>query len=433
MRIALTVALLLVSFVTQTNARDISMLELEIDRVDSLILSGDLESPTEQWAMLDSIASQCEADSSAMARLAEYRTLFEDLVTYVALFSETKPASIATIISSGRDQVHLYTPDRAGDLAANAFQRFFSLSETPDSLETLKYLRIARMFKIRDREQLWNHAREQYARAHQHFRDSDPRFAKLVLDSITLDAVAIPSLASFANSLEILRRRTTEAIKRLEQREMLWEREEKTGRRIMVGLGGKLVHQPDASGRFMPMYNDNNSILVVPKRVAPNYRPSFGLEIWYPISDHFMVGAGGNLTRFKYTSAHTMELIFFDFDVSHRSLFLGTRWLTRNEVGMRPFLDLCYGLAWFEHDRIVCVAFHESSDPEAAPIPVDYFMDASSYRSNEFLATVGLQFVPSRNSPVAVSSALSFRTQSDSELFIRQPGTTFGLSVELLL
>ncbi len=238
---------------------------------------------------------------------------------------------------------------------------------------------------------------------------------------------------AYADTIGYLQQRVDRKLLEIERHHYYWERIAPVERRFCLELTGQLTNQPGSNALPLVMSNGSSLIEILVNRVPPAFRPGLGLQAWYRVGNRVSLGVGMDAATFSYSSVHTSQLIFFEFDVSYSRAFLGSQYLLRSAVGLRPYLSFGLGVMRYKYDRIKCIVFLEPSDPSLAPIPEVYQVDAKTFTSGETIVTYGLQFVPRHNSRWAVTSEISWYRPFKKHAFLPLPRLAIGLRIGLLM
>jgi len=402
---------------------------IDHDRLDSILLTGHPKAAMSYWS---TVCHAATGDSPATPCLTTTE-LLQDLLDFVALFEEKKPAYTRQAIANGRTQSERYHETYAGSSATRAYQLFLAAADSEDWLQAIIYLRTARLFKILFVKKTLADAHQDYVQAKDYFTEGEYDAADSTLNSIRFDASNHPTLLAYADTISYLQQRVDRKLLEIEKRHYYWERTASVERRFCLSLTGQLTNQPGSNAFPLVMSNANATIQVDVTRVPPTFRPGLGLQAWYRLNKRTSVGVGVFAAKFVYSSVHTPQLIFFEFDVAHTRFFVGGQYMFRSAVGLRPYLSLGLGVMRYKYDQIECVVLLEPSDPSLAPIPEIYHVDAETFTSSETVITYGVQFVPRPDSRWAVTSEISWYRPFKEHAYLPLPRLAIGLRIDLLM
>ncbi len=401
----------------------------ERDQLDSLLLAG---SPGEAVTYWSTVCSEPTEDTVATTACVTTTDLLQDLLNFVGVFERNGGAGIEELIADGRTQSARYHEEYAGKAADRAFRKFLVSADAEAGLGAITYLRIARLFKILYVKKTLYDAHRCYTLADGYLAGGDYEAAAGALDSIQFAPGNNSLLLAYADTINFLRQRVDRKLSDIAKHHDYWERTAAVARRLRFSLMTRLNNQPGSNAFPLVMSNANSTIMVEVKRVSPSFRPGAGLQAWYQVGERLSVGAGVAASRFTYSSVHTPQFIFFEFDVSYYSAFLGGQYLFRSEVGMRPYMSLALGGMRYKYDQFNCIVQRYQA-PNGAPVPEEFLVSAGTFSTGEATVTLGLQYVPRHNSWWAISSEISLSRPFDKHEFLPMPWLAIGLQIDVLM
>ncbi len=394
---------------------------------DSLLLQGDTESAREHLKQAVAMMADSTADSATVAYLQKYDLLLTDLVAYLNEVARLNSDQLARMVEQGKLVGNQFTAERAGVKAAAAYDRFLTCATDLDSQGAISCLRLARLFQLLDAEQLRAEARNRYGRSQQSLHDLDPYTARAVLDSIPEELLRNPALTSFADSVILLDKRVTKALTEAESNRSAWQQTGLVGRRFVIRLATGLFSPPDPGGFPVQVITETETMTFEQTDVSSGARFGFGFSGWVPLTDVILIGGGGFTTDLTFTRAHTSLAIQVETKMEYTELFAAGRWITRPQAGMRPFFQFGFGWMKLKHDGFEGIG----RTIHAEPMP--YRIDALSESSTMITIGLGAQFVRSVNSRIGVSSVITYRHQLDDPKFLKSPGVSIDIGLDLLI
>ncbi len=395
----------------------------DYDRLDSILLTGNPEAAMAYWS---TVCSPTTEDTSAMACGVTTEEL-QKLLDFVAFFETEKPAYSWDVIADGKAKSEKYKESYAGPPAARAYQAFLDAADSSGWLKEIIYLRTARFFKIRFFKRTLAEAHSYYAQADKHFVEGKFDSADCALKAIRYEPGNHPALMAYADTISYLQQRVDRELLEIERQQYYWERTASVDSRFSFSLSARLIGQPGSNAFPLVMSSAGSTIQVEVSRVTPASRLGLGLQAWYRLNERTSVGVGVDKAKFVYSSMHTLQLIYFDFDVAYSRAFVGGRYLLRSAVGLRPYLNLELGVMRYKYDQINCVVRLVTSEYET------YQVAADDFRSGEATFTFGMQFVPKSNSHWAISSEFSWYAPSKKHAFLPLPRVSIAMRIDLLL
>ncbi len=393
------------------------------NRLNSLLLAGDPEAAMDYWL---TVCKPVAVDTSSTACGTTIEQL-QDLLDYVALFEEQKPAYTGEVIADGRTQGAKFGESYAGPSADRAFQAFLAAADGEDWLKAITYLRTARFFKIQFVTKTLVKAHDDYLLADKYFAEGEYDSADSTLKTIRFDASNHPNLLAYTDTISYLQQRVDRKLLEIEKRQHYWERTASVNSGLSFSLSGEFINQPGSKALPLIMSNADATIQVEISRVPPTFRPGLGLQAWYNLNERTAVGVGVNAAKFSYSSVHTPQLIFFEFDVAYSRAYLGGRYLLRSEVGLRPYLSLGLGVMRYKYDQIECVILLPPSETET------YQVAAGDFSTGDASFTFGAQYVPNGDSRWAVTSEFAWYRSYGTHAFLPAPRLSFGMRIDLLM
>jgi hypothetical protein len=422
MRTAIFVCYIAICLLFATSVRS-RVTAADHDRLDSLLLTGNPQAAMDYWSIVcapeteDTLAAPCQSTTE----------LLQDLLDFVAVFENQKPAYTGEVIADGRTQSAKYNESYAGPSAARAFQSFVSAADGNDWLKAIVYLRTARLFKISFMTRTLADAHSYYVQADRYFDEGEYDSADSLLNSINYDAGNHPALLAYADTISYLQKRVDRKLLEIEKKQYYWERTDAVNSRFSFSLTGQLLNHGGSNAFPLVMSSTESTIRVEITRMPRSFRPGLGLQAWYQLNERTAVGAGVAATTFIYSSVHTPQLIFFEFDVSYIRLFLGGQYMLRSAVGLRPYLSLGLGVMRYKYDQIECVVLQPPSES------VTYQVDAGTFSNGEVTITYGTQFVPNHDSRWGITSEMSWHTQFKTHAFLPPPRLSMAMRIDLLM
>lgn len=392
-------------------------------RLDSILMTGNPEAAMAYWSTVCNPVSEDNSTTACETTTEE----LQNLLDFVALFEAKKLAYKWEVIADRKGQSASYKESYAGSSAASAFQAFLGAADNDDWFKAIIYIQTARFFKIRFLKRTLVNAQSYYQQADKYFGEGNFDSADSALKAIRYDAGDHPALIAFADTINHLQKSVDQKLLEIKRQQYYWERTASVDSRFSFSFSAGLINQPGSNSFPLVMSSANSTIQVEVTRVSPNFRPGVGLQAWYQLNKRISVGGGVDMAKFTYTSVHTLQLIFFDFDVAYSRAFVGGQYFLRSAVGLRPYLNLGLGVMRYKYDQFDCVVKLVSSEYETFEVA------AGDFSTGEAKITFGTQFVPNSNSRWAITSELSWYKPFKEHTFLPLPRSSFSLRIDLLM
>lgn len=392
-------------------------------RLDSILQTGRPEVALEYWTTVCRLETE---DSSKAAGMVTAEQL-QSLLGFVALFEAQTPAYKSELIADSKSQSESYKESYAGPAAARAFQSFLDAADRGDRLNAIIFFRTARFFKISYLKKILAEAHSNYIKADKQFDEGMFESADSTLKANRYEAGNHPALMAYADTLGYLQQRVDGKLQEIAKWQFYWERTDSVDSKLSFSLSTRIVNQPGNNAFPLVMSNANFTLQVDVDRIIPTYRFGLGLQTWYRLNERTSVGVGVDVAKFSYSSVHTTQLIFFDFDVAYSRAFVEGKYLLRSAVGLRPYLNFGLGVMRYKYDQFNAVIYRESSGY------VTYQVAADDFTSGNVSFTIGTQFVPKSSSSWAISSELSWYIPFREHEFLPLPRLSIGMQIDLLM
>lgn len=182
-----------------------------------------------------------------------------------------------------------------------------------------------------------------------------------------------------------------------------------------ISEGMALARQPEVKEGSLDFIDETDTQTVVVAGISAEYKPAYSIELKYAISRHFLIYTGINSLEFSYSGKNLDENISFDFNVSSLSYYLGTMYLFRTAVGMRPHVALAAGKAYYKQESSTGYILYPQLDTSLAHVSVPYQIPRKEYSSSQILLDFGIMYVRNQNTGLIYELRISRNWNLDKQ------------------
>ncbi|MEO0293548.1 MAG: hypothetical protein ABIN61_04910 [candidate division WOR-3 bacterium] len=302
---------------------------------------------------------------------------------------------IKELIEKYKKDEENFRKECAGEKANVSYSKFSSLVESFNFIEAIRFYILASFFKEKYVEDQIYQAEAKFERAKEFYEKGKIIEALNTLDSIKVMPSANLKLKSLNDKVNSFRNKLLETKEKFEMDQLLWRRKEKAGYFLNFNMGGNL-------GFKYPL--EREILLITPGLRMGN----FGCSFLGAISLYKKYLLGFDLS-FWYTtySGESIDLNpwFYSFKTTERIIKSYLKFLFREEVGVRPFVNL--GLGYVHLSREEFTAIRYTWKGEYGDRKIERLFPKEVYFTPQIVSEFGIEYISKTTSSFILGNKVS--------------------------
>ncbi len=410
------ISILLFSFL-HLYAQNLSGIQQGLDKIEHLVLAGEASRAQNELSLQEQ-----HRDTLADRRFGE---VFKRLHSYFATFQKYNQScrkgtleNWRAFLNSYKENAALYSTERAGEKSAEVFSKFLGAVEANQLEKACLLFNRARLLKNLSLEKKYLAAVIRYQEAGNLFRDHQVNRALAHLDAYQPAKNPTTFLAEIQDSLKILRARVYQVSRSEKKRQSFWASKKVSTYKALAWISYSLVMQGKLTNQPLDYFTEGDAREVVIDQVPSGNRSGFSGGVEYRFNERTSAGINLMTTSFNISTKTDQRLIALDYDIKYTAVQLYSKFLLRTYYGMQPFTSIGLGLAKYKRPANTMTFAVSSGDPDPQFYYFNYDVPESSFSTPHLLFDIGMQYIGSEASRLAVGYRISFFKNLNEHTFI---------------